>query len=295
MAADLLKIRHARTHGGSDVAFWEEHWKARDLAYAVGRLDIDPVALALGTHVAPGDRLLEGGCGQGEYVIRESARGVWTVGLDFALEPLLHLRSAAPRLPLVVGDVHALPFRNGSLSAYYSGGVVEHFEAGPERALTEAWRVLELRGLLLVSVPYLSPLRRALRWTRRDRWTTVKATRAEPPRQPGPFFQYAFTPSRFRSVLGSADLEVVEEFGYGVVRGLVEVASVLERSLQKGSRRRQAATPAVVTPAARGPEAVSAWRRLLVAEDVSMPVLGRTVPWLRWGCANMQMYICRTR
>ncbi len=175
-----------RSSGGADRGFWEDHWEGRDLGHAVRRLATDPVAAALDAHLPSGSRLLEGGCGQGEYVVYERARGVWTVGLDFALDPLLALRALAPELPLVVGDVHALPFRDGSLPAYYSGGVVEHFEGGPEPALAEAHRVLAPDGILLVSVPYLSPLRRMLRWFRRDRWFAVSTTRAEVPRGQDP-------------------------------------------------------------------------------------------------------------
>lgn len=295
MPPELLKIRHASGRSGGDLEFWQEHWEGRDLSHAVRRLAADPVATALEARVSPGMRLLEGGCGQGEYVLRESTRGVWTVGLDFALDPLLELRANAPDVPLVVGDVHALPFREGSFAAYYSGGVVEHFEGGPEPALAEARRMLVPGGLLLVSVPYLSPLRRVLRWTRRAAWTTVERTTSEPPRDPGPFFQYAFAPRRFRTVLAQADVEVVDDFGYGVVRGLIETASPLERAVRARSQERRAPrdTDADVTAIADGPP--SLLRRLVVAEDVTVPVLGGVVRALRWGCANMQMYVGRAR
>ena len=50
------------------------------------------------------------------------------VGLDFAREWLTSIHRESPALPLCVGDVGALPFRDGAFDLYYSGGVVEHFE-----------------------------------------------------------------------------------------------------------------------------------------------------------------------
>ena len=94
---------------------------------------------------------------------RQRRRGVPArVGLDFASETLLRVRRHEPDVPLVVGDINALPFPDEVFDAYFSGGVVEHLESGPDSALREAARVTRVGGVLLISVPYLSPLRRLL-------------------------------------------------------------------------------------------------------------------------------------
>ena len=117
-------------------------------------------------------------------------------------------------------------------------------------------------------------------------------------REPGPFFQYVFSPRRFDQSLAAAHLRVSTHYGYGIIRGAVELGAPLEQWLRRGARhrssgpdRRRRVDPDVPVDAAQ----VSLVRRLLVAEDASVPGFGWLVRWLRWGCANMEMYVCRPR
>ena len=144
--------------------------------------------------------MLEGGCGQGHYVAYYGSRGVQTLGLDFAQPTLQRLHAYDPRLISCAGDVAALPFPDGSFDVYYSGGVVEHFENGAEPALNEAFRVLRPGGVLLISVPYNSPLRKTLLLLKSGQWKRVRKAQVdakgdEDHRQ---FFQYAYSQSEFK-------------------------------------------------------------------------------------------------
>lgn len=58
-----------------------------------------------------------------------------------------------PSLPVSQGNVLDLYYESGSISAYISMGVVEHFEEEPEESLAEAFRVLEPVGVEIISVP----------------------------------------------------------------------------------------------------------------------------------------------
>jgi SAM-dependent methyltransferase len=68
-----------------------------------------------------------------------------------------------------------MPFRDGSVDAVLSLGVVEHVEAGPLDSLRELHRILKPGGLLVLDVPYnnlfrrlvANPLQSFMTWRRR--------------------------------------------------------------------------------------------------------------------------------
>lgn len=112
-------------------------------------------------------KIVEAGCGQGQWVIHLERQGYNITGLDFSEPVIEKLRAEYPENEWVVGDVTNLEYGEGSFDAMLSWGVVEHFEKGPERALDEAFRVLGESGTLFITVPMhntldmlLSPLQR---------------------------------------------------------------------------------------------------------------------------------------
>src|SRR3954471_18147661 len=139
----MLKMYHSRTHAGSSPDLWEENWEATAFEESVRFMPIDPLRPLFEQYLRPGSKMLEGGCGIGSYVAYYSARGYDVVGLDFAQKNLTTLHARQPSLKLVGGDVANMPFPDRSFDLYYSGGVVEHFEGGAEKALSEARRVLK--------------------------------------------------------------------------------------------------------------------------------------------------------
>ena len=157
----MLKMYTTASSVGDTPAYWEENWAGGSLEEAVRFCEVDPLRPLLERHVPLESVVLEGGCGLGQYVVYYSDRGRKVVGLDFSRGTLAGLRRHRPDVRLCAGNVVRLPFRAGCFDAYFSGGVVEHFEDGPDTALREAWRVLRSGGVFLVSVPYCSPLRRA--------------------------------------------------------------------------------------------------------------------------------------
>jgi SAM-dependent methyltransferase len=240
--------------------------------------------------------MLEGGCGRGQYVAYYTARGARVVGLDFAGDALAELRNRQPHLSLCIGDVGELPFREASFDLYYSGGVVEHFEKGPEAALQEAHRVLRADGVLLVSVPYLSPLRRILSYVRRRDRRFLANAGADDQNWAGRFYQYAFARQEFEGILQRCGFRVRFVQGYAILWGLAEfpgVASMLALATRTLCVTASAVpAPKQSTPGPTGGAAPSLLKRLIVSEDEHVPVVGRVIPFLRWACANMMMYVC---
>jgi len=300
----MLKMYHRSQHEGGTSEYWEQNWRKTSLEETVRFCEVDPLRPFFERHVRPGDLMLEGGCGVGQYVTYYAERGVKTVGLDFERVALSALHESRPSLPLCAGDVAHLPFRDESFDCYYSGGIVEHFEAGAEAALREARRVLRPEGVLLITVPYFSPLRRFL--TPFSANSEREATEAQADflgERDGKhltFFQYAYQVNEFKSQLAEAGFRVVSTRGFSILWGLYEFPLLRRLVDSWRSMRRSRPVPSsdrTVEESDRfgngckdGTQSVL--RRLVVSEDVSVPLLGWVVRALGWGCANMMLYVC---
>lgn len=288
---------HERSHSGNSPDFWDENWAASHFEDSVRFCVVDPLRPLFEKYLRPDSLMLEGGCGMGNYITYYSARGFKVVGVDFAQKALSTLHVRQPGLMLAGGDVSQLPFPEMTFDAYYSGGVVEHFEGGAEAALGEARRVLKDDGVLLISVPYFNPLRRFLAPLRKNEWRVVKQSETNGNSIPGKkFFQYAYKPAEFEGMLSKAGLRTLERQPYAVIWGLSEIPF-----LRIGDGEFPSA------PAKKRPEEIklvdvgeliqerpgSLLKRLAVNEDATVPVLGLGVRMLRWLAANMMMYVCK--
>jgi len=96
----------------------------------------------------PGDRVLDIGCGKGQFLFYNRASCGQLVGIDagahFAPEPLA-------TVDLTRGDIRLLPFEAESFDKAYSLDVLEHLdEEGVSSMLTEARRVLKPGGKLFL-------------------------------------------------------------------------------------------------------------------------------------------------
>ena len=84
-------------------------------------------------YLGPGTRLLDAGCGAKMAFTHEFATGTsMAVGMDIGeLKPITGEDSYAVR-----GDLHSLPFKDGSFDIVISMSVIEHL-SNPERAFRE--------------------------------------------------------------------------------------------------------------------------------------------------------------
>jgi hypothetical protein len=206
-------------------------------------------------------RVLEAGCGLGQYVLLLRERGRVAVGADWSLEALR--AGARAGAPVSVMDLRTLGIATGAVTAYLSLGVVEHDPEGPDAILREAARVVPAGGRLLLSVPYWNGARRlATPYLRRRARLTHAAG--------GQFYQYAFT----RRELGQR----LAAHGF-VVRGFhpYDPARVLRkalRALRGGAGGVETSGRAPLAPAARdGRARRPAWRRAARALLYSGPAL----------------------
>ncbi len=106
--------------------------------------------------------ILDVGCGIGRWLVYLRRLGYPAIGVDISAEALQTIRSLGESVPILQGDAERVPLASGAFEAVTSFGVFEHFEAGPEKSLQEASRVLKTGGLLLLTVPYQNLIRQLL-------------------------------------------------------------------------------------------------------------------------------------
>jgi SAM-dependent methyltransferase len=147
-------------------ATWDERaadWDACSEANAVAAdrpADLDRLATALA--LQPGGRLLDAGCGSGQFALAFAARGLQVVGVDLSPAMIARARQhGAERGPDVEwreGDLTSLADPDGSYDAIFAR-VSLQFVPDPAAALTEFRRVLRPAGRLYACVPgALSPI-----------------------------------------------------------------------------------------------------------------------------------------
>jgi ubiquinone/menaquinone biosynthesis C-methylase UbiE len=297
----MLKMYHKRNHAGNTPELWEEFWRGEHFENTVKFCDVDPMRSLFEKYSQPGSLMLEGGCGLGNYVAYYNTRGWRVIGLDFAQEALnaLHLRQK--NVNLCGGDVSKLPFADETFDLYYSGGVVEHFEEGAKESLLEARRVLKKDGILLISVPYQSPLRSLLTPLKKSEWKRVATTKPDETRPANglTFFQYVYKKKEFEKMLTDAGLKVIKTQGYGIIWGLYELPffnqnkTLHENPINGKNTVANQITEVDVKQLIDPNNKSSILKRLVVSEDETVPVLGLGVKFMRWVCSNMMMYVCR--
>jgi SAM-dependent methyltransferase len=116
-----------------------------------------------------GSRILDGGCGLGDWVVWLTRAGYPTIGLDVSRVTIGKLRQMFPDMEFAVGDIRETGLQDASFDAYFSWGTFEHFEEGFDRVVSEAWRLLKPGGWLFVSTPFVN-LRHALNATLWEPW-----------------------------------------------------------------------------------------------------------------------------
>ncbi len=216
-------------------------WKPEDMEALLAACERNEVGALAQRHFPPGGRVLEAGCGVGQWVRWLGARGFRATGVEIAPETVAMARAHWKDLDLQVGDVARMTFEAGAFDAALSLGVVEHWPEGPRAPLAELLRVLRPGGIALITVPCLNGIRE---WKRRlwidEAWGALRAARNLALRRGGgrtcfrlhreyryavfpgvgSFFEYRMRPAEFRAEVERAGFEVVEHGPTAVIDGL---------------------------------------------------------------------------
>ena len=77
-----------------------------------------------------GARLLDGGCGMGDWTIYYSRQGYPTVGLDVSKKTVATLKQQFSDIEFALADIRDTKLPSESFDLYFSWGTFEHFEEG---------------------------------------------------------------------------------------------------------------------------------------------------------------------
>jgi SAM-dependent methyltransferase len=120
--------------------------------------------------IAPGDRVLDVGCGNGRHAFEAYRRGARVVAFDLDRQELAAVTGLCGAMRLegevppgagsaaVSGDATVLPFADSSFDKVIAAEVLEHI-LDDQRAMNELARVLRPGGVLAVTVPAWLPER----------------------------------------------------------------------------------------------------------------------------------------
>lgn len=167
--------------------------------------------------LAPGERLLDVGCGTG--IVLEAVAGrvpdATLVGADLSFEMLQAARRRAAAAPLVNADAASLPIAGASCDVVVSASSL-HFWSDPGRSVSEIARVLRPGGLLVLTdwcSDFLATrvIDGWLRWTRRASYHRV------------------FGSAGCAELLSAAGfrVEAVDRYHVGVIWGMMTLTATL--------------------------------------------------------------------
>jgi SAM-dependent methyltransferase len=160
-----------------------------------------------------GSRVLDGGCGLGDWVLWLTRAGYPTFGLDVSRVTIGKLQQMFPDMQFSVGDIRETGFPDDFFDAYFSWGTFEHFEEGFDRVVGEAFRVLKPGGRLFISMPFVN-IRHALRDILLEPW------RIPPQTSRTRFYQWRLTRGELATILARHGFEVDDVKIIGKRQGL---------------------------------------------------------------------------
>jgi SAM-dependent methyltransferase len=137
--------------------FWTGIWQNTEptfLAATIERREPFQVMRPFFSKLPPDSRILDGGCGLGDWTLYYASKGFQVVGLDLSRVTIEKLNELFPGQHFKTGDIRKTEFEDNFFDIYFSWGTFEHFENGLGEPLREARRILKPGGYLFITVPF---------------------------------------------------------------------------------------------------------------------------------------------
>lgn len=208
--------------------FWDEQWekerKKKNPIVTVSRFDI--IVSMTKKYVKSKGKILEGGCGMGQNVVKLSKSNFDCVGLDYAQKVIEINKKNFPNNKFIMGDVFKLPFKKNTFDGYWSIGVIEHFYDGYEKIIDEMYRVLKPGANVFITFPHMSKIRRfKAKRNKYDSWE-------ENSFHINNFYQFALDEKQVIKHLKKKGFEINEVMYFDGIKGLKDEISSLKKPLQ---------------------------------------------------------------
>lgn len=208
--------------------FWDNQWDIADFKKAVESGENERfVSKITSQYISPSKekKILEGGCGKGNFVYSLFCKGYSAIGVDFAKQTVKKINTVMPSLNVTVADVRKLPFEENSFDGYWSLGVIEHFYAGYEEIAKEMHRVIKPGGYLFLTFPYMSPLRKLK--AKLGLYPTLK----NPEVEPIGFYQYALNHKKVVQYFENLGFKCLKQKPFEGFKGTKEESFPLLKSI----------------------------------------------------------------
>lgn len=210
----------------SNDEYWDSHWEDEDFKKRIQKSTNLLVSSYTKKYLPKESLILEGGCGRGQNVYLLNNMGYNCIGLDYAQKTVEKVNAAVPEIDVVLGDVRKLDFDDNYFDGYWSLGVIEHFYNGYDDIINEMQRVIKADGILFLTVPTMSKLRK------------YKASKGKYPiweEENGlidDFYQFALDPDQVIKDIEAVGFTLLEQNPYDGFKGLKDEVPFLKRPLQ---------------------------------------------------------------
>lgn len=139
---------------------FEEVFKSRPLAKMIEFCEKDELAPKFVELFRRDGPVLEAGCGSGRWLHYLQSRGFQMVGIDWSSTLKSKSDIWGSSVQFDIGDMRQLPYADSTFAGILAHGSIEHVIEGPERILRELARVLRADSQAVITVPYMSPVRK---------------------------------------------------------------------------------------------------------------------------------------
>jgi len=210
--------------------YWDNQWDVENFKKVIENGKRNRLVTKTTTKFIPPDKskkILEGGCGNGQFVYAFNELGYDSYGVDYAPKTVSRIKKIFPDLKVSVGDVRKLKFPDNHFDGYWSIGVIEHFFEGYSPIIKEIERIVRPGGFLFISFPHLSFLRKIKNKLGYYPPFDEKILNEKE------FYQFALNHKEVINKITSQGFNLVKKIPYSGTKGLKDEISILKPLMQK--------------------------------------------------------------